>query len=112
MQKKRKSQQRFEQVNLLCDQVVRNLPTPTHGLVLLVGWRHANANRVFRKSSSELARFIGVTKRHMQKILDDLIEIGAIRVVVDCKGTIPTSYEITGNPRQLGVNCTSPLGQS
>lgn len=109
MQKKRKSVQRFEQVNLLCDQVLRNLPTPTHGLVLLIGWRHANEKRIFRKSAPELARFIGVSKRHMQKIIDDLIEVGALKIASEPLGSIPTSYQITGKPRSLGVNHTSPL---
>ena len=112
MQKKRKSVQRFEQVNLLCDQVIRNLPTPTHGLVLLIGWRHADEKRVFRKSSTELAKFVGVTRRHMQKILDDLIAIGALRIVKERQGTIPTSYQITGKPRALVVNCSSPLSKT
>ncbi len=112
MQKKRKSVQRFEQVNLLCDQVLRNLPTTTHGLVLLVGWRHADGSRVFRKSASELAKIVGVSKRHMQTILDDLIEIEALKIVSQCKGTIPTRYQITGKPRRLGVNHTSPLDET
>lgn len=109
---KRKSAQRFEQVNVLCDQVIRNLPTPTHALVLLIGWRHANEKRVFRKSAKELASFAGVSKRHMQNILDELIEIGALRVVRERQGTIPTCYLITGKPRSLEVNHTSPLAKS
>lgn len=112
MQKKRKSVQRFEQVNLLCDQVLRNLPTTTHGLVLLVGWRHADQNRVFRKSATELARIVGVTRRHMQTVIDDLIEIGALRIVKERQGTIPTSYSITGKPRSLVVNHSSPLSKT
>lgn len=99
MQKKRKSVKRFEQVNLLCDKVLQNLPTPTHGLVLLVGWRHANERRIFRKSSSELARALGMSKRQMQRVLDDLECVGAIKLVSERRGTLPPEYQITGKPR-------------
>jgi hypothetical protein len=120
---KRKSAKRFEQVNLLCDQVVRNLDTPLHALVLLIGWRHANERCVFRKSANELAKFAGVSKRHMQNVLDDLIKAGAIKVVKERQGTIPTSYLITGKPRplrgephftpkeNLEVNCSTARGE-
>ena len=108
MQKKRKSVMRFEQVNVLCDEVLRNLPTATHGLVLLVGWRHADGKRVFRKSASELARIVGVSRRHMQTILDDLIEIGALQIVKNRQGTIPASHLITGQPRRKRGDMVSP----
>lgn len=106
---KRKSQRRFEQVNLLCDEVLQHLPTPTHALVLLIGWRHANENRVFRKSTTELAKFAGLKRRRMQAVLDQLIEAGALRIVKESQGTIPTSYQITGKPRgpRGALGCTS-----
>ncbi len=34
--RKGKSRKRFQQINLLCDEVIMHLPTTTHGA--LVGW--------------------------------------------------------------------------
>lgn len=95
---KRKSQQRFEQANHLCDAVIRVLPTPAHGLVLLVGWRHADCRGVFRKSLNELSACTGLSKRQIQRIVESLVAIGALKVFREQRGTIPTSYLITGEP--------------
>ena len=96
---KRTSHNRFEQVNLLCDSVLANLKTPTHAAVLLVGWRHADKNGIFRKSTKELARFLAISHRRMRQVLDDLIACGALKIVRRQQGTIPTYYRITGEPR-------------
>jgi hypothetical protein len=96
---KGKSRRRFQQVNLLCDKVIMHLPTPTHGLLLLVGWRHADEHRCFRASTPELAKSVNVTKRHCQRLIDQLVEIGALKVVLPASGTRPATYLITGKPR-------------
>jgi hypothetical protein len=97
VQKKNKSRKRFEQVNHLVDVV---LPTSTNrvaSLVLLVGWRHADVNNKFRKSAKELAVACGVTKRHIQRVLDEMLSEGVIEIVSKPLGSIPTTYRITGN---------------
>ncbi len=95
--KKRKSHMRFEQVNHLVDRVLPTLPGQIEGLVLMVGWRHANSKSQFRKSTCELARTCGITKRHMQRVLDRMEESGVIKTVSQQRGTIPRIYEITGH---------------
>ena len=99
MNEKRKSHRRFEQVNLLADQVVQNLPTPTHGLLLLICWRHADVRCILRKSLNELATAAGISKRQAKRIVDDLVRVDALEVIRARQGTIPTVYRITGKPK-------------
>lgn len=98
---RKKTRVRFQQVNLLCDEVIRKLPTPTHALWLLVAWRHADVRRQYRKSTTEMAKQVGITKRHGHRIVADLVEIGAIKEIDREKrsGTLPAVYQITGKPR-------------
>ena len=112
MQKKRKSVQRFEQVNLLCDEVLQCLPSLSCRVVLLLGWRHATPQRLFRKSSNELARAAGISKRQVQRALDELVEIGALRIVHQERGSIPRTYQITGQPRRNRGDTMSPVANS
>ena len=105
---KRKSNKRFEQVNMLCDEVIKNMPTPTHALVLLVGWRHADKRSTFQKSMTQIAESVGLQKRRVQRIVDDLISIGALKIITPQKGSIPTRYQITGHPR--GVPQDTSMG--
>ncbi len=112
MQKKRKSQQRFEQVNLLCDQVLQCLPSVSCRLVLLLGWRHASPQRIFRKSSNELATSAGLSKRQVQRALDQLVGIGALKIVELERGSIPRTYQITGLPRPKRGDTMSPVADS
>lgn len=109
MQKKRKSQQRFEQVNVLCDEVLRCLPSISSRLVLLLGWRHANPQRLFRKSSAELSRAAGISKRQVQRALDELVAIGALKLIKPECGSIPRTYQITGSPRLKRGDTMSPV---
>lgn len=112
MQKKRKSQQRFEQVNCLCDEVLRCLPSLSCRVVLLLGWRHATPQRMFRKSSNELANSAGISKRQVQRALDELVEVGALKIVQQERGSIPRTYQITGLPRRIRGDTMSPVGNS
>lgn len=97
--KKTKSRKRFEQVNTLCDEVLRNLPSLSARLVILIAWRHADIRACFRKSASEIGRSAGLSKRQVQRALTSLVEVGAIRVVSQERGSIPRVYQITGQPR-------------
>ena len=94
--KKRKSHMRFEQVNHLVDKVLPTLPGQIEGLVLMVGWRHANIKFQFRKSLSELAQTCGISKRHMQRVLERMEKGGVIKTVSPPRGSIPRVYQITG----------------
>jgi hypothetical protein len=96
VQKKKKSQKRFEQVNHLVDNVLPTAPNGIARLILLVGWRHADEHFRFRKSSKELALTCGVTKRHVQRVLDEMLSEGVIKIVSKPLGSIPTTYRITG----------------
>jgi len=81
MTTKAKSRQRFEQFNHLIDHTVKQLPTPTHGLVLAVCWRHADQNQVFELSHSRIADALGVTRRHIVDIMADLQGLESIRLM-------------------------------
>jgi Fic family protein len=110
--KKRKSQQRFEQINLLCDEVLQNLPTISSRIILLIGWRHANPQGFFRKSSNELATAAGVSKRQAQRAIYELVKIGALKIVKRQQGSIPRTYQITGRPRLNKGDTMSPVDNS
>lgn len=95
----KKSDIRFRQVNHLCDLVVRHLE-PSHALVLLIGWRHANTKNIFTLSVSRLAEYSGFTERHVKNVIKKLIEEKALVVVNKGKGTQATTYKITGKPNE------------
>ncbi len=96
---KQKSGMRFEQLNLLVDQVLHRLPSLSHRVVLLVGWRHAKPNGEFRASSQQIADAAGISKRQAVRTIDDLVAIGALEVTGQERGSIPRTYKITGRPR-------------
>ncbi len=96
MTTKAKSRQRFEQLNRLIDNIVSQLPTPTHGLVLVVCWRHADQNQVFELSHSRIADALGVTRRHIVDIMADLQGLESIRLMRKGGGTRASRYRITG----------------
>jgi len=96
MTTKAKSRQRFEQLNLMVDNLVRQLPTATHGLVLIVCWRHADQCQVFELSHSRIAETLGVTRRHVVDIMADLQRLGSIKLVRKGGGVKASRYKITG----------------
>lgn len=96
MTTKAKSRQRFEQLNHLIDHTVSQLPTATHGLVLVVCWRHADQNQVFELSHSRIADALGVTRRHIVDIMVDLQRLESIRLMRKGGGTRASRYKITG----------------
>ena len=96
MTTKAKSRQRFEQLNHLIDHMVKQLPTATHGLVLVVCWRHADQTQVFELSHSRIAEAIGVTRRHVVDIMADLLRLDSIKLVRKGGGVKASRYKITG----------------
>jgi hypothetical protein len=90
------SSKRFEQINMIVDEIVKQLPTPTHGLALIVCWRHANASRQFSISHSRLAKVLGVSRRSAIRTMNTLLEVGVIRRVEMGSGATSSRYEITG----------------
>ena len=96
MTTKAKSRQRFEQLNYLIDKTISKLPTATHGLVLVVCWRHADQNQVFELSHSRIADALGVTRRHIVDIMVDLQAVDSIRLLRKGGGTKASRYKITG----------------
>jgi hypothetical protein len=90
------SSKRFEQINMIVDEIVKQLPTPTHGLALIVCWRHANASRQFSLSHSRLAKALGVSRRSAIRTMNTLLEVGVIRRVEMGSGATSSRYEITG----------------
>jgi hypothetical protein len=96
---KEKSSMRFQQVNVLCDQVVRNLPNASSGLVLLVCWRHADEDGVFCLSVSRIAQSIGKSERQIKRTMIELQKVGAIKLIKPAIGTRAPTFVLTGNPR-------------
>ncbi|MDV6034057.1 MAG: hypothetical protein F9B45_28980 [Phycisphaera sp. RhM] len=94
---KRKSQKRFEQLNRIVDDIAPTLPSSTHTAVLLVCFRHARQGGAFRVSTRRIADAAGVTPRWVQKVLDDLEQLGVVTLCEEHKGPIPRQYRITGN---------------
>jgi len=93
---KAKSSKRFEQINMILDEVVNQLPTPTHGLALVVCWRHANVKRQFSLSHNQLAGALRISRRSAIRTMNTLLEVGVIRRVKMGAGLTSSRYEITG----------------
>jgi hypothetical protein len=93
----KKAEIRFRQVNHLCDRVIKHLE-PSHGLVLLIGWRHADTKNTFSLSESRIAESTGLTVRHIRTVIHKLIDIGALILVEPGLGTKAATYRITGEP--------------
>ncbi len=96
MTTKSKSRQRFEQLNHITDHMISKLPTATHGLVLVVCWRHADQNQVFELSHSRIADALGVSRRHIVDVMVDLQAVDSIRLLRKGGGTRASRYKITG----------------
>lgn len=96
---KEKSSIRFQQVNLLCDEVLCNLPNTSCGLVLLVCWRHADEYGVFCLAVSRIAQSTGKSERQIQRTMTELQKVGAIQLVKPAIGRNAPTYVLTGNPR-------------
>lgn len=105
--KKEKSHLRFQQINRLCDEVLRKLRTPAHGLVLIVCWRHADEYGRFQLSHTRIAESVGLGRRHVIDLMDDLESAQAIKVIRKGSGTSATRYRI--QEPSLVVNCGSLL---
>jgi hypothetical protein len=96
MNPKRKSQKRFEQANELVDRIAPTLPSPAYVAVVFVAWRHAHG-RTFSVSVPRLAKGSCCSIRHVRTMLDNMEFAGVIRLVKEKRGTIPRTYQFTGN---------------
>ena len=106
----RQHDQRNRQFNLMIDVLLSQLPTATHGLVLVVCWRHADQSQVFELSHSRIAEALGVTRRHVIRIMADLHRLGAIVLISKGSGVRPSTYKIRQlRHRQEDANCNLSL---
>lgn len=96
MKAKRKSSQRFEQLNRLVDNVAPSLPSPSHVAVAMVCYRHARENGAFQVSTKRIATSAAIHPRHARRILDDLEKWLVIEMTKDHTGPIPKRYRFTG----------------
>lgn len=103
---KRKSAKRFEQLNVIVDEVAPQLPTPTHLAVLLCCFRHGKGVGYFRASTDRLARTVGLKKRRIQDILDELQQMKVIDLVQEHKGPLPRVYRIGFYEANGALHCT------
>ncbi|QDV25954.1 hypothetical protein Q31a_43230 [Aureliella helgolandensis] len=92
---KSKSARRFQHLNALVDKMLQRVP-PRHGLAMMVFFRHADVDRVFRVSTTVLAKSLGVHQRTARKLFADLEAWKAIQLVEPRQGTIPRVFKITG----------------
>lgn len=93
---KRKSHKRFEQLNELIDGITGTLPTPTHGMALMVCFRHGRPGGRFRVAIDRIADSAGISRRQAQRVLDDLERMGVVELLKEHQGPIPRLYRITG----------------
>ncbi len=103
---KRKSEKRFEQFNLLIDEVGPKLPTPAHLAVLLVAFRHGKGNGYFRISTGRIAESVTLKKRRVVDIIDDLERLQVIQFVQPHKGPLPAVYRINFREVNGELHCT------
>ncbi len=102
----RKSARRFEQFNLLVDEVGPQLPTPAHLAVLLVAFRHGKGNGYFRVSTDRIAESVNLKKRRVVYILRELQKLEVIQLVKEHKGRIPRVYRINFREVNGALHCT------
>lgn len=71
---KKKSQQRFEQLNRLVDVVLPSMPAGanSHRAALMVLYRHAVSAGFFRVSAGMLAKTLNIKDRQARYIMSDL----------------------------------------
>jgi len=92
---KKKSERRFEQLNMIVDDIAPTLPTPSHVAILLCCFRHGRGAGYFRVSTNRLAKSSCIGKRQVQRVIDDFEKTGIIELVTEHQGPIPRTYRIT-----------------
>jgi len=92
--KRKKREDRWEQNNLLVDEVCPKLKTSTYGMVLMTCFRHGRGLGYFRVSVRRIAKAAVTSERHVHRILRDFENCGLIEKVKNAQGTIPKTYRI------------------
>ncbi len=93
---KRKSQLRFEQLNLIVDEVAPSLRSPSQVAVLVVCYRHASPSGKFGICTARIAKSSKLSHRQARRVLDELEALGVIKSLSDHVGPIAKQYRITG----------------
>jgi hypothetical protein len=106
MKAKRKSFQRFEQLNHLVDIVAASLKSSSHVAVALVCYRHARENGVFGVSTKRLSDTTRLSTRQVRRVLDDLEKASVIKMVKEHDGPLPRKYKFTGRPSNGDTHVT------
>lgn len=94
-QKKRKSDERWQQFNFLVDKILPTLPNGMHRAVLMICFRHGRGPGDFSVSTKRIAASAGISDRQVQRIIDDLEAGQVIRLTEEHKGPLPRRYRIT-----------------
>jgi DNA-binding MarR family transcriptional regulator len=89
---KRKSSRRFEQLNLIVDEIALTLGSPAHVAVLLCCFRHAGTGGRFAVSTARIAASCRLSKRQAVRIVDQLERAGVIEMISDHQGPIAKRY--------------------
>ena len=93
---KRKSANRFAQLNQIADRIAPSLPTTAHVAVLFCCFRHARELGHFQVSTKRIAATARISERHARRIVDDLERLKVIKLEVEHQGPIARRYRITG----------------
>lgn len=96
MNPKRRSQKRFEQLNLIVDKIAPALPTSTHVAVLMICFRHGGSHGEFRVSTARIACSACVSERQAKRVINELERAEVIELLEEHQGPIPRQYRITG----------------
>jgi len=96
MSAKQKSDKRWKQFNHLIDTIATTLPSASHVAVVSTCFRHANEDGFFGVSTNRIARSTRLSKRHVQRILDELESSVVLRLVKEHQGPLPRRYKFTG----------------
>lgn len=96
IQPKRKSQQRFQQLNRIVDDIAPTLPSASHVAVLLCCYRHARTGGAFQVSTKRIAEACRLSHRQVRRVIDDMETGGVIEMTKEHEGPIPRRYRITG----------------
>ena len=93
---KRKSSRRFEQLNLIVDEIAPSLRSPSQVAVLFACYRHALPSGKFAICTARIAKSAKLSHRQARRVLDELEALTVIESLSDHVGPIAKQYRITG----------------
>lgn len=107
---KRRNEMRWQQGQMIFEEIAPTLPSPSYVAVLAYCWfRARNRDCIFSESSEQISQATKVSVRHVKRILGDLESAGVIVLTEASRGRGSVCRRrITGNTYSIKGDTTSP----